>query len=248
MADYCHTSMPELDDVHRLLPPEILEDIGIIVDPAEQQLLDVVEDLAARLPVVLGGSDPNIASSRRPHANAARGLGGTGIVLTGPRGNNVRRRAAVPLPAPPLNSPAPPVPRWHAMAGVRNDMVFAPAPMPLGASAQPTTVRRGAGTGVFLPRTEGSSSCRTAKAAARPPGNGQDSPRCFHRRGQQQAATVAVKTMHPVAGQIVMEQNYLGVHARPVFSRATTGTSLFLRHESYSNHGSFQALHACIAP
>ncbi|KAG2540719.1 hypothetical protein PVAP13_9NG581000 [Panicum virgatum] len=244
MADYCHRSMPELDDVHRLLPPEILEDIGIIVDPAEQQLLDVVEDIAARLAVVLSGNNPNIASSRRPQgANAARGLGGTG--LTG-RGNNVRRRA---VPAPPLNSPAPTVPRWHGIAGVRNDMVFAPA-MPLGAGAQPTPVRRQAGTGVFLPRTEGSSSCRTAKAALRPPGNSQDSPRCFHRRGQQQAPTVAVKTMQPqpVAGQIVMEQNYLGVHARPVFSRAATGTSLLLRHESYSNHGSFQALHACMAP
>ncbi|RLN39915.1 hypothetical protein C2845_PM01G15230 [Panicum miliaceum] len=240
MAAYYNTcTQQELDDVHRLLPREILEDIGI-VDPAEQQLLDVVEDLAARLAAVLGGNNPNIASSRRPQVNAARGLGGTGIVLSG-RGNNVRRA----VPAPPLNSPAPPVPGWHAMEGVRNDMVFTPA-MPLGAGAQPTTMRRRAGTGVFLPRTEGGSACRTARASApRPPGNSRSDR--FHRRGQQRAAMVAVKTMQPVAGQI-MEQNYLGVHARPVFSRAATGTSLSLRHESYSNHGSFQALHACMAP
>ncbi|PUZ41077.1 hypothetical protein GQ55_9G474400 [Panicum hallii var. hallii] len=231
--------MPELDDVHRLLPREILVDIGI-VDPAEQQLLDVVEDLQARLAVVLGGNNPNIASAARPQANAARGLGGTDIVLSS-RGNNVRRA----VPAPPLNSPARPVPGWHAMAGVKNDMVFAPA-MPLGARAQLTTVRRRAGTGVFLPRTEGGSACRTARATApRPPGNSQGSG-FFYSGGQQQAATVVVRTqqqMQPVAGQ-VMEQKYLGAHARPVFSRATTGVSL-LRHESYSNHGSFQALHAC---
>nr|CAB3495931.1 unnamed protein product [Digitaria exilis] len=55
MAGYYNTSMQELDDTYRLLPREILEDIGIM-DPPEQQLHDVIEDLAARLVAVLGGT------------------------------------------------------------------------------------------------------------------------------------------------------------------------------------------------
>ncbi|KAF0887870.1 hypothetical protein E2562_004074 [Oryza meyeriana var. granulata] len=55
MADSCCTYMHELDDIHRWLPAEILRDIGI-VGPAERRCLAVVEDLAARLDVVVGSA------------------------------------------------------------------------------------------------------------------------------------------------------------------------------------------------
>lgn len=169
MAGYYNTSKhQELnDDAHRLLPREILDDIGIVVDPAEQQLLDVIEDLAARLAVALGGTPEKITSP----ANASRGV----------RGGLAERGEILAAP-PPFSSAAHVVPCHAAIAmaeGFRNNnMVF------FGASAQPATVhRRGTGTGVFLPRNEGV--CRTASWAACPLGNSNKSIRFSNRRGQQ---------------------------------------------------------------
>lgn len=155
------------------------------MDPAEQQLLNVIEDLAARLAIALGGI-PKITSSRsHPTVNASRGgLSERGEILAG-RVNNLPRRTG----AAPSFSPAPVVPR-HAMAdGLRNNnMIFALASRPHGAGAQPAMVHRrgsgtGTGTGVFLPRNEGV--CRTASWAACPLGNSNKSIRFSNRRGQQ---------------------------------------------------------------
>lgn len=65
MADYYCTYMQELDDVHRLLPPEILKDIGMI-DPAERRRLAVVEDIALRLAGVLGEATKR--AQHNPHS------------------------------------------------------------------------------------------------------------------------------------------------------------------------------------
>ncbi|KAJ1297119.1 hypothetical protein BS78_01G353500 [Paspalum vaginatum] len=211
MAVYYPTSMQE-DDVHRLLPREILKDLGIM-DPGEQQLVDAIEDLAAHLASVLGGT-PKKTSRHHPQVNVGRGLGGVDVLAGG---GNVRRVAV-----PPPFLPAAPAAPWQVMESLRrNNMVLHPiatmpglaaASRPLTGGAQPpTTVRLGAGTGVFLPRT-----AAVPCTAARPPSNGKHG-RFAHRRGRGLAAAAAsVKTqqeMHAMAAA-QMDQRYLGAHAR----------------------------------
>ncbi|CAL4922674.1 unnamed protein product [Urochloa decumbens] len=224
MANSYRTSMhDELDDIRRLLPREILEDIGIVVDAAEQQPLDVVDVLAAHLAGVLGGSPKKTSYHHHPQANVEHGLrGGMGALAS--------KVGAPGVAAPPfLPSPPPPVP-WHVMEGLRrNTMALHPAatvpgfaaaarPPLLAGGARPRSAAaaacRGVGTGVFLPRRRTEVVRRTtAKAPARlPPSNG-DHARMVQQRVQQQAAMVIVRSqqeMRAVAAH--MERRcYLGV-------------------------------------
>uniref|UniRef100_K4ALS9 Uncharacterized protein n=1 Tax=Setaria italica TaxID=4555 RepID=K4ALS9_SETIT len=153
--------MHELDDadINRLLPGEILEDIGVVViDPAERQVPDVVDELAARLASVLGGAPKKTPCHHHPQVTVGRGS----LDLAGGKGT-VRRVMAVPPPF----LPSPPAVPWQVMEGLmrRNSVVIHPTmptmpgstpTWPLAGGARPTTTaaRRGTGTGVFFPRAE----------------------------------------------------------------------------------------------
>ncbi|KAL5218355.1 hypothetical protein ABZP36_019039 [Zizania latifolia] len=219
MADYCCTYMNELDDVNRWLPSEILGDIGIIADTAERRRLAVVEDLAVRLADVISGASEIFP---RRHSSCH------GWLRVGDR--DALAGASRPLgAAPPPYLPAPTAP-WQVTGGLSHIMVphsaavalprVAPPPAnPLrqGAGAQPAA-RRGAGTGVFLPRTDAVRP--RANNAARPPSNDQairprhaqrhrrgDGAPAMARRQQEVQATMAAAMEHQ------QMQRYVGVPA-----------------------------------
>ncbi|OEL36894.1 hypothetical protein BAE44_0002086 [Dichanthelium oligosanthes] len=139
MAGY---NVTEHDFVHRLLPPEILEDIGITAQTNELQSLDIVEELAARLAAVLGSTErtsqfrSTLPPSKPANSSHQR------CRPTPPEFHVQRKRAEA----------------WLLLENSRNLLVFAPlAPSPLLVSAVPLPAvvaeRSSGGTGVFLPRT-----------------------------------------------------------------------------------------------
>uniref|UniRef100_A0A0D9VU29 Uncharacterized protein n=1 Tax=Leersia perrieri TaxID=77586 RepID=A0A0D9VU29_9ORYZ len=161
MADDCFTQMPELDDVHRWLPSDVLSDIGI-TDTAEHRRLGVVDELAVRLIDVLGGRMPSgekATSQCLPssfHCPAKEIRDHHALADAG------RPRAAA---APPPYLPAPAAP-WQVMTyGPMNTMHL---PRAFGMHqprqmAPPAAACRSGGTGFFLPRNS------TAKVAATVP-------------------------------------------------------------------------------
>ncbi|CAN6289436.1 unnamed protein product [Urochloa humidicola] len=200
MADSYRMSMhDELEDIHRLLPREILEDIGIIVfDPAEKQALDVAEVLAAHLASVLGVAPPKKASyHHHPQANVVGHASGRGMdaALAG-------KVSAPGVVAVPPFLPSPPAAPWQVMDGLRRKAMalhpmdtmpgFAPARPLLAGGARPPMACRGVGTGVFLPRRSRCTEVvrRTAKAPARrlPPSN-SDYARMVEQRLQQASSS-----------------------------------------------------------
>ncbi|CAL4931005.1 unnamed protein product [Urochloa decumbens] len=225
MANSYRTSMHEFDEeIRRLLPREILEDIGIAVDPAEQQALDVVDVLAAHLASVLGGAPKKTSYHHHyPQANVGHGLrGGMGALA-----NKVGARGVA---VPPFLPPPPPVVPWHVMEGLRrNDMALHPAAtMPgfapararaplLAGGARPPTVCPGVGTGVFLPRRRTEVVRRTAnKAPARSPPTPSNG--AYARMVQQQAAMVIARSqqeMRAVAAHMERRCCQLGVRPHP---------------------------------
>ncbi|CAN6295088.1 unnamed protein product [Urochloa humidicola] len=229
MADCYRTSVR--DEIHRLLPREIFEDIGIVDNPAEHQALDVVDVLAAHLASVLGGAPRKTSYHHHQHPQANLGhsrLGGGGM-MDAVAGKVIRAPSvAVPpfLPSPPAAVP------WHVMEGLRRNtmaLLHPAATMPgfatptrppplLAGGARPTTTvcRRGVGTGVFLPRRATEVVRRTAKAPARsssPPSNNGDYARMVQQRAQEQAAMVIMRSQHEMRAVAAhMERMcYLGV-------------------------------------
>uniref|UniRef100_A0A0D9VU30 Uncharacterized protein n=1 Tax=Leersia perrieri TaxID=77586 RepID=A0A0D9VU30_9ORYZ len=163
MADSYSTYMPELDDVHRWLPSNVLRDIGI-TDSAERRHLAVVDDLAARLVSVLGGGAPHVEMAAAQHPPSSRHH--PVQVIRGHHALASTHRPRVAAAAQPYQQ-ALAVP-WQAMT--TNTMVLHPAAAlqmapaanqthPLfcgsgaGASQQSATTRRSSGTGFFLPQT-----------------------------------------------------------------------------------------------
>jgi hypothetical protein len=144
MADFCCT--PELDDLHRLLPREILAEIGV-ADAVDHNTA-AVEELAAHLASVLGLASRRhqrqLPPSTRP--TAAQGFGRmSGAGANAGNGGTAYYAPAFGKNGVPLD--------FEAMQRVQR---YVPAALSAGAVHHPLPPRRhgSAGTGVFLPRAE----------------------------------------------------------------------------------------------
>uniref|UniRef100_A0A0D9XP97 Uncharacterized protein n=1 Tax=Leersia perrieri TaxID=77586 RepID=A0A0D9XP97_9ORYZ len=143
MADcyYAREQQLEVDDavVHRLLPPEILVDIGIVADSVadiaarQRRSLAVVEELSARLVSILGGGGVGEKRAATPASGGGvtpysyrRDLHLAGGGINGRNGVMILYHAPSTKQWPPLRP-----------------TTFLPPPPPAS----------GSGTGVFLPRT-----------------------------------------------------------------------------------------------
>ncbi|KAF0887871.1 hypothetical protein E2562_004075 [Oryza meyeriana var. granulata] len=179
MADYCcNAYMRELDvDVHRWLPSEILSDIGVVVDTTESRRLAVVEDLAARLAGVLGGS--TVERTRHPAVPPSTAPPAEAWHLLSNNGGRMTLDQAVPLPR-------------FALARQRPPLANAILP--------PARRSGGGGTGVFLPRTGAYNGTRSSRptggdvnaACVNPPRHSKQQQHCRpsrqRRRGEEDDA------------------------------------------------------------
>ncbi|RLN19007.1 hypothetical protein C2845_PM02G26020 [Panicum miliaceum] len=227
----CHVA--DHDDVHRLLPPEILEDIGV-VKADELQHLAVVEELAARLATVLG-STANVAQChavpptratassyqhrRRPHPQVY----GLQHVQQGggfPGGSNAQMQMGQASPFP--NSRRMPE---HDLTLLLPRFAPAPARPPVVGTVVPhheMAKHSSRGTGVFLPCSNGGhihhatrqtvpprtpQKCRRAAAATAVPGGGrQKDGHAAAVRQQRLHLHAQLAIAHAVAGAEMLEQ------------------------------------------
>ncbi|KAJ1297120.1 hypothetical protein BS78_01G353600 [Paspalum vaginatum] len=170
----------ELDDVHRLLPPEILEDIGIAANAANAlRTPDIVEELAARLAAVLGGkTGASQSGTLPPPVKVATSSSYQHCRVPLPEVHAQRKRAEAWMLAEngcSLPRVAPPAPRPLLVGGA--------VPLP---SAKPSS---GGGTGVFMPRTgayayQSHHTTRGSKAS-RQNGVGLGQQQCRRRRSEE---------------------------------------------------------------
>lgn len=129
----------ELEDIHRWMPQEILEDIDI-ANPEELRSMVVVEELATRLTAVLGSQQKSSAPD--PSSNKAGQLLHAPVPRTTPAhwaaqlgSRHQRRQCAKPL---------------LCSGGLQRVALARP---PLVGAVLPLAMLKGVGTGVFLPHT-----------------------------------------------------------------------------------------------
>ncbi|KAG2551867.1 hypothetical protein PVAP13_9KG446300 [Panicum virgatum] len=194
----CHVA--DHDDVHRLLPPEILEDIGVVRADDELQHLAVVEELAARLATVLGSTANAAQCQAVPPTRATAANSYQHRRRPHPQVNGLQHGQGRGLPggssAPMQMGQASPFPNSSRMQEQQDLTImlprFAPAPARppvVGAVPHHEMAKWSSrGTGVFLPCFDGSHShlatrqtipprtaqkCRRAAATAAVPGGGR---------------------------------------------------------------------------
>jgi hypothetical protein len=150
------------DVVHRLLPREILADVGIVVPecaapPSSRRGDDhaaaVMEDLAAHLVGILGLDATAREQQRAPRPHLQHPRAGMGHGSRAPVGGGHGGAARHAPPASCWNGAAPHVPGYAMVA----DM-----------NSHPPAMRQGAGTGVFLPRVEAYGQNRASSTSPSP--------------------------------------------------------------------------------
>jgi hypothetical protein len=165
MADEYYAGDLE-DVVHRLLPREILADVGIVVPECaappsscavtrrrgDDHAAAVMEDLAAHLVGILG-LDAAREQQRAPRPHLQHHRAGMGHGSRAPVGGGHGGAARHAPPASCWNGAAPHVPGYAMVA----DM-----------NSHPPAMRQGAGTGVFLPRVEAYGQNRASSTSPSP--------------------------------------------------------------------------------
>ncbi|XBH55145.1 hypothetical protein VPH35_077288 [Triticum aestivum] len=200
----------DLDDVvHRLLPREILADVGIVVAggraPRSCEVRHrsddhsaLVEDLAAHLVGILGldGAREQRAHAHPPHVRHEQGprvRDGMEALVGGGQGGAGRH-----APPPCWNNGAVP-PRLPRLEPA--------APVPAFANCHPPAMRHGSGTGtgVFLPRPEAYLQ-NSASSASPIPRNGAKPPRMLRKEAVIFAMRQQQQLMHLRAMAAEMER------------------------------------------
>ncbi|GJN35682.1 hypothetical protein PR202_gb24480 [Eleusine coracana subsp. coracana] len=153
MAFYNST---ELDDIHQWLPLEILEDIGI-TNANELRTMAVIDELASRLNDILGSAMESGQRHPLPPVRAASSLQpqicGPACWGQVPGGGNRQRLLAE-------------APSFWGNGRTLDLPMFALAWPPLPGFVLQPAKQRGAGTGVFLPRTgTGTTHCHAPRNA-----------------------------------------------------------------------------------